>query len=79
MAKTVIKLRNVRALLRSDEVWDDLEGRANRIAEQAGEGMVADVQRGANRVRASVRTDTVRAMLNEMYYRDLTAAIDAGR
>lgn len=57
----------------------DLERRARAIAANAGEGMEVDIEVGANRARASVRTTTIRAMRAEATQRALTRAIDAGR
>lgn len=81
MAKVriVLKRRGVRDLLRSFGVQADLERRAENIAAAAGPGHEAESEVGPNRARASVRTDTVEAMLAEASTRSLTRAIDAGR
>jgi hypothetical protein len=77
--RIVLNRRGVRELLRSPEILRDLEQRARRIAAAAGPGHEVDSQVGPNRARASVRTDTIDAMLGEATDRDLTRAIDAGR
>jgi tRNA A37 threonylcarbamoyltransferase TsaD len=75
------KLRkdNVGKLLNSAAVQADLKRRADRIAAAAGPGMVASVQPGRNRARASVITATQRAREAEARDRALTRALDAGR
>lgn len=67
------------ALLKSEEVQQDLERRARAIADQAGPGMEVEVSVGATRARASVTTATPEAKLAEAKDRKLTAALDAGR
>lgn len=69
----------MRDLLRSDEVRDDLERRARRIAAAAGPGMAASSTRGHHRALAMVWTDTPEAMRAEATDRRLTRAIDVGR
>lgn len=68
-----------RALLRSPEVVEELERRAMRIADAAGEGMDIDIEIGPERARVSVRTATRDAVLAEHENRALTHALDAGR
>jgi hypothetical protein len=81
MAVVRVKLnrRNVAALLKDERVRADLEGRAKRIAAQAGPGMSYDSIIGRNRARATVWTDTPEAMVNEARSGSLSSAIDAGR
>lgn len=82
MAKTAqVKLNSkaARELLRSTEVRRDLEARAKRIADAAGDGMEASSMIGRSRARASVITATPEAMVAEATDRELTRAIDAGR
>ncbi|PZE89943.1 hypothetical protein [Curtobacterium sp. MCBD17_008] len=71
----------IRELLKSDEVRADLEARANRIAAAAGgePDYEVDVRQGSSRVRASVRTATFPAILDEARNRTLSGSLDAGR
>lgn len=81
MARDVtVKLKSagVQEILRTPEVFD-LEGRAQRIAVAAGEGMEAFVQVGKARARAAVVTTTREAMEAEATDRALSRALDAGR
>lgn len=71
--------KGVRQLLRSQDVLDDLERRADAIADAAGEGMEVDSEVGRSRARASVRTATSEAVRAELQDRALTRALDAGR
>lgn len=68
-----------RAIMRSAEVQDDLERRAQLIAERAGDGFVADSHVGRNRARANVTATTTEARLAEANNRALTRALDAGK
>lgn len=77
--RVVLNRKNVRELLRSEGVRDDLVRRARNIAEAAGPGHVVDSQIGRNRARAAVITGTFEAMHAEARDRNLTRAIDAGR
>lgn len=77
--KIVLNRRGLRQLLQSSEVRSDIERRAQNIANAAGPGHEIDSEIGPNRARASVRTDTVDAMIAEATGRTLTRAIDAGR
>lgn len=81
MARVRIEMNRaaIGALLKSPEVQADLKARADRIAAAAGEGMVASVQVGKTRARASVITETVQAKRAEAKDRALTRALDAGR
>jgi hypothetical protein len=81
MADVDIKLVsvNMRELLRSDEVRNDLERRARNIAQAAGKGMEYSSTTGRNRALAMVWTETPEAMAAEAYTRKLTRSIDAGR
>jgi hypothetical protein len=77
--RIVLNRKGIRDLLRSDEVRRDLERRAEAIAAAAGPGHVVDSEIGPNRARASVRTDTIDAMIDEATSRNLTRSLDAGR
>lgn len=82
MAQTVrivLNRQGVRDLLRSHEVSADLERRAKRIANAAGDGMEVEATTGRNRARVSVRTATTEAILAEAKERTLTKSLDAGR
>lgn len=77
--KIVVNRKGIRELLRSPEVQADLRRRADNIASAAGPGHEVDSDVGRYRARASVRTDTIAAMVAEATGRTLTRAIDAGR
>lgn len=79
MAKVKLNRRGMAALLKSDGVQADLERRAQRIAETAGEGHEAGSRIGKTRARASVITATFDAMYREAVDRNLSRAFDAGR
>lgn len=71
----------IRELLKSEEVRADLAARAHRIASAAGgePDYEVDVRQGSTRARASVRTATFEAILDEARNRTLSGALDAGR
>lgn len=77
--RIVLLRKGMRQLLRSPEVLADLERRAKRIADVAGDGMEPSAMVGRNRARASVITGTEAAREAEAKGRSLTRAIDAGR
>lgn len=77
--RVVLNRKGVRELLRSQQVLADLEARAQRIANAAGEGMEAEAEIGRNRARASVHTATPEAVRAEAESRALTRSLDAGR
>jgi hypothetical protein len=86
MPKSVfLNRKGVRDLLRSSEVLDDLGRRAEAIEaaanSAAGEpgAFEWDVDVGATRARASVRTASIEGMIAEARDRALTRSIDAGR
>lgn len=80
MAKVVLSGEGFRQLLQSPEVLADLQARADRIAEAAGDGFVAEQARvGAVRGRVQVYSSTREAMMAEASDASLTQAIDAGR
>lgn len=77
-----INSKGARALLTSDEVADDLQARAERIAAAAGgtdEGYVAEKTGGPARARSIVITTSYSAQAHEARDRTLTRSIDAGR
>lgn len=69
----------IRALLRSDEIADDLERRGRQIAAAAGPGHEVERWAGRNRARITVRTATADARADEAEHRTLSRAFDAGR
>lgn len=75
----VLNRKGIKDLLRSEGTRHDLKKRADRIAAQAGPGLVAHSEIGPNRARAEVVTDTMEARYAEATSRALTRAIDAGR
>lgn len=77
--RVVVNKQAVKALLRSHEVQADLERRAQAIAAAAGPGFSVRTHVGASRVRVTVGTDDLDAILAETYHQTLTRAIDAGR
>ncbi len=77
--RIVLNRKGVRDILRSRDVQRDLERRAGAIASAAGPGHEVDSEVGRNRVRVSVRTDTIDAMIDEATNHNLTRALDAGR
>lgn len=81
MANVKIKLnrKGVVELLKSTEVADDLDRRAQKIAAAAGPGHRIEANETRNRARVAVITDTFEAMRREATDRSLTNAIDAGR
>lgn len=77
--RIVLNRKGIRDLLRSPEVQADLRRRAESIASSAGPGHEVDSEVGPHRARASVRTDTIDAMVAEATHRSLTRAVDAAR
>lgn len=72
--------RGIRELLNSPEVAEELERRAEMIADAAGPGHRVEVEHGTGaRARAAVITDDIPAMVSEARDRTLTRALDAGR
>lgn len=69
----------VRDLLRSPGVMADLRKRAERIKAVAGPGHEIQTRQGRNRARATVRTTTTEAAINEQAHKTLSRAIGAGR
>lgn len=73
-----VPLQRVRKLRSSPEVAADLTGRAEKIADAAGDGFEvhdATAPTGATRARAIVVTDTYEARLVEATDKALTSAI----
>ena len=78
-ARVVINPEGVRALLKGPEIAALLLAMGRSIAEGAGPGHVVKPDRGPNRNRVEVVTDTFEAMRREAKHRTLTGAIDRGR
>ncbi|MDR1954287.1 MAG: hypothetical protein LBQ21_07465 [Clostridiales Family XIII bacterium] len=68
-----------RALLNSSEVRTDLQRRVSAIASRAGDGYVADVQKGKTRLAGMVKTGTIKAIRSNAKNNTLLKSIDAGR
>lgn len=68
-----------RELRLEPDVIADLEDRAERIADSAGDGYEASAQAGKNRGRASVITGDYAAMRDNAKNQSLLRALDAGR
>jgi hypothetical protein len=68
-----------RQLLNGPEVTADLERRGNAIAAAAGEGFEVRTVPGRTRVRVSIFTADIDAIIAEATDHVLTLAIDAGR
>jgi hypothetical protein len=79
MSKIKLNNKGIRDLLRSKEMVADLNQRAGRIAQAAGDGHSYEATAGRTRALASVWTTSAEAMRAEATERNLTRAIDAGR
>jgi len=79
VTKLVFKTAGFRQILRSGAARADVSRRANAMATTAGEGFGVEVHTGANRVRATVATETWDAAKREATDKVLTRAIGAGR
>ena len=78
MGKTEIKLNipGLRQLRNEQGVMAELQKQANRIAQKAGEGFVADtVTRGTTRARCRVHADTAEAYYKNLKHNTLMKAI----
>lgn len=69
----------VRGILNGDAMEAALSRDTNAIAEACGEGFEASVQKGRNRIQASVITATAKARARERKYRILERSVDRGR
>lgn len=72
-------IKGFEELRRSPGVAADIDARAARVAAAAGKGYVASPYEGKSRHRASVFTQTPRAMVDSKRNNTLLRAIDAGR
>lgn len=66
-------------LLKSTELQNELDRRAQRVAAAAGDGFEADTYIGRDRARSVVRATTAKALRAEAQDRALTRALDAAR
>jgi len=78
-AKIVMNSAGIQALLKSQEVQDELSARADRIAAAAGDGFEVQTTVGKTRAHSSVNSMTADAWYQEAAHKTLTSAIDAGR
>lgn len=79
MARIKWKNKGFRQLRKSNEVLEELEKRAERIAAAAGSGVEASPFMGRNRARVSVITVTEEARRANAEQNTLLRAVDAGR
>jgi hypothetical protein len=79
VTKLVFKTAGFRKILRSGAALADVSRRARAMASAAGEGVGVQTSTGANRVRATVATETWEAAEREATNKTLTRAIGAGR
>lgn len=73
-----LNIPGFRDLRRSTGVASHLRAEAEKIAARAGDGYEVDESQGKTRARASVRTATPEAVLDEALNRTLDAAIHGG-
>ena len=80
MAKDGLKLnrKTVKDLLKDHDLLRHLHGEAEKIAARAGDGYVASSRIGKNRARASVITDSFKAMRDEAKNGTLSKAAGGG-
>lgn len=79
MARIKWKNKGFRQLRKSNEVLEELEKRAERIADAAGSGVETSPFMGRNRARVSVITVTEEARRANAEQNTLLRAVDAGR
>jgi hypothetical protein len=79
VTKLVFKTAGFRKILRSGAALADVSRRGRAMASAAGEGFGVETSTGANRVRATVATETWDAARREATNKVLTRAIGAGR
>lgn len=75
----VLNRSAVRQLLRSQPVQAELKRRAEKIAAAAGPDHEVEVFVGKNRARATVRTTTIQAAIEQSAHENLSRAIEAGK
>lgn len=66
-------------ILFSEGLRRDMAARAARVAAQAGDGVSSQVQRGTDRYRGAVWTESVHAKRSEAKNHTLLKALDAAR
>lgn len=79
MARIKWKNKGFRQLRKSNEVLEELEKRAEKIADRAGPGVETSPFMGRNRARVSVITVTEEARRANAEQNTLLRAVDAGR
>lgn len=79
MARIKWKNKGFRQLRKSNEVLEELEKRAEKIADRAGPGVETSPFIGRNRARVSVITVTEEARRANAEQNTLLRAVDAGR
>lgn len=79
VTKLVFKTAGFKKILRSGAAMADVSRRARAMATAAGEGFGVETSTGANRVRATVATESWEAAKAEATDKVLTRAIGAGR
>lgn len=72
-------IKGFEELRRAPGVAADVDSRAARVASAAGDGYESSPYEGKSRHRASVFTQTPRAMVDNAKHNTLLRAIDAGR
>ena len=72
-------IKGFEELRRAPGVAADVDSRASRVAAAAGNGYVASPYEGKSRHRASVFTQTPRAMVDSQKNNTLLRSLDAGR
>lgn len=77
--KLVPNTREIGKILNGDGMERDMRRRTQAIAEAAGDGFEASVQKGRTRIQASVITATAKARARERKDRVLERAVDEGR
>lgn len=77
--EVVLNSPGVQELLQGQEVRRELLRRAEAVARAAGPGHRSQVERGRDRQRAAIWTDTMAARSSEANDHTLTRALDAAR
>ena len=77
-AKIELNREGVRALLKSPEMMDICSELAEEVASRAGDGYETSTYVGKNRVNASVKAETFRAMHDNLKNNTLLKALRSG-
>jgi hypothetical protein len=78
-ARVELNYQGISDLLYSEGVRKDLDRRAKAVAARAGDGMSSEVQRGRDRYRGAVWTESMHAKRGEAKDHRLLRALDAAR